>query len=519
MSHDLAQLYEQLKASEERYRELVENANSIILRWNRDGIITFFNEFAQKFFGYSAEEIIGKHVMDTIVPEDESTGRDLRPLMDEICQNPGKYELNINENIKKNGDRVWISWTNKILLDEQGSPIGALSIGSDITQQKLLEEELRQAQKMQAIGQLAGGISHDFNNMIHGIIGYAEIIQKLSPQEDIRRQAERIVNTATSAAHLTRQLMTFARKGSYQFKNCNLDQLIADTCSIVRHTFPRNIILQTSLCATDPYFLGEANQLENALLNLCLNARDAMPLGGTLKISLDNTSLASDTNVGEFKLAAGNYLRLRVEDSGTGMEEEVISHIFEPFFTTKGISSGAGMGMGLATTYGTMHLHRGSISCISAPGRGTLFELLLPACEKPCEEIVAKPINHAPNISMLIVDDEKMVLTYSYQLFSLHGHKVTTFESPVKALDYYHSNWANFDLVIIDMLMPEMDGQQLFEAMKAINPSIKAIIASGYSSEKRIAQALQAGISAYVSKPFTYEILEEKIAAIFNPTE
>ncbi|BFM10198.1 hypothetical protein R50072_03510 [Simiduia litorea] len=517
MSRESAQLYSQLKASEERYRELVENANAIILRWNRDGIITFFNEYAQKFFGYSADEIIGKHVMDTIVPEGETTGRDLRPLMDDICQHPEKYAFNINENVKRNGERVWINWTNKILLDESGEPIGALSIGSDITKQRLLEEELRQAQKMQAIGQLAGGISHDFNNLIHGIIGYAEIIEKIASQHEVGQQARRIISTATSAANLTQQLMTFARKGSYQFKQCNLHDLVADTTSIIKHTFPRNIDLNTRLDAHTPYFLGEATQIKNALLNLCLNARDAMPKGGTLTIQTENVTLNTQIQVGEFKVPNGEYLRLRIEDTGNGMDEDVMSHIFEPFFTTKGVSSGAGMGMGLATSYGTMHLHRGAISCISTPDKGSLFEILLPLGEPPLAS--SKPATTratAPKITMLIVDDEAMVLTYSEQLFSLHGHQVYTFSSPMEALSYYRDHWRDFDLVVLDMLMPEMNGQQLFEAMKQVNPKIKAIISSGYSNEKRIEEILSSGICAYVTKPFTYDVLEQKIAQIIT---
>ena len=519
MHQESAQLYEQLKASEERYRELVENANAIILRWNRDGIITFFNEYAQKFFGYSSEEIIGKHVMDTIVPEDETTGRDLRPLMDDICQHPEKYECNINENVKRNGDRVWINWTNKILLDDSGQAVGALSIGSDITRQRLLEEELRQAQKMQAIGQLAGGISHDFNNLIHGIIGYAEIIEKISTQDDVALQAKRIINTASSASNLTQQLMTFARKGSYQFKHCDLHQLIADTTSIIKHTFPRNIEVNTVLAASNPLFLGEATQIKNALLNLCLNARDAMPKGGALSISSENDTLYTAIKVGEFQIPAGEYVRLRIEDTGDGMEEDVISHIFEPFFTTKGISSGAGMGMGLATSYGTMHLHRGAISCISKPGQGTLFEILLPVDSQPAVNLAPSKKATAPSISMLIVDDEAMVLSYSKQLFSLHGHRVSTFSRPISALEYYRDNWRTLDLVILDMVMPEMNGQQLFAAMKLVNPHIKAIISSGYSSEARIEELLGAGIWGYVSKPFTYEVLEQKIAEIFSHSE
>lgn len=516
MSQNADLLYQQLKASEARYRELVENANAIILRWNRDGIITFFNEYAQNFFGYSAQEIIGQHVMDTIVPSSESSGRNLSPLMDDICQNPEKYALNINENIKKNGERVWINWTNKVLLDASGTAIGALSIGSDITKQKLLEEELRQAQKMQAIGRLAGGISHDFNNLIHGIMGYAEIISQLSQQEEVTRQAQLIINTARSAANLTHQLMTFARKGNHQYTHFDVHPLLEDAVSILQHTLPRNINLRQTLSAHPATILGDASQIQNALLNLCLNARDAMPQGGELHISTDRVALIRDTAIGEFKLPRGEYVQVRIEDTGNGMVDEIIAHIFEPFFTTKGISKGAGMGMGLATAYGTMHLHRGAISCLSQLGKGTVFELLLPYCAMPALNVAHEYVGQAPLVSMLVVDDEEMVLTYSQQLFQLHGHRVVTRNHPHQALEHYRTHWAEIDLVILDMLMPEMDGYTLFKAMQAINPAIQAIIASGYTSEKQISEILAGGVAAYVNKPFTYDALQQKIAEIFT---
>ena len=511
MSQDITELYNQLKASEERYRELVENANSIILRWNQEGIITFFNEYAQQFFGFTAEEIIGQHVIGTIVPEDESTGRDLRPLMQDICKHPERYQLNINENIKKNGERCWISWTNKILLDDHGNPVGALSIGSDITKQRELEQELHQAQKMQAIGQLAGGISHDFNNLTHAIIGYAEIIGEISQQSEVVEKARLIVNTATSAANLTHQLMTFARKGNYQFSHCNLHSLVEDTATIFRHTFPRNIRLQLALQAESPWFMGDATQVKNALLNLALNARDAMPDGGFFRLTTDIMEANGASTIGEFNLVPGRYLRLRVEDTGHGMTDDVAAHIFEPFFTTKDMGRGAGLGMGLATAYGTMHLHKGAISCISAPGKGSLFEILLPASAAPASASVPAPMGHPQPVSMLVVDDEDMVLMYSRQLFSLHGHKVVTSNHPHKALDYFRQHWRELDLVILDMLMPDMDGHQLYLEMKKIDPGVRAIIASGYTNNRRMHDALADGITGYVQKPFTYEVLEKEL--------
>ncbi|MFC6979223.1 two-component system sensor histidine kinase NtrB [Microbulbifer taiwanensis] len=365
-AQDSRHIYEALRKSEERYRELVEHANSIILRWDKTGYITFFNEYAQQFFGYTEAEIIGQHVVGTIVPASESTGRDLRPLMDHICNYPEEHRYNVNENITKSGERVWIAWTNKLLTDENGNAIGVLSIGSDITKQRLLEEELRQAQKMQAIGELAGGIAHDFNNMIHGITGYAEVIQQLTCDARIGEYISHILTTAHHAAELTKQLLTFARKGNYQLSECNTHEIIRDVCAMLERTIDRRIDIERQLDASRPHVKGDIAQLKSALLNLGINAKDAMPQGGTLRFATSNIAIDSSTKISDFEIEPGQYLLINISDSGTGMSAEVRRRIFEPFFTTK--ESGRGAGLGLAAVYGTTHLHKGAIRCRSNEG-------------------------------------------------------------------------------------------------------------------------------------------------------
>ncbi|WP_239692684.1 hybrid sensor histidine kinase/response regulator [Microbulbifer mangrovi] len=510
-SRDSREVYEALRKSEERYRELVEHANSIILRWDKSGVITFFNEYAQNFFGFSEAEIIGRHVVGTIVPENESTGRDLRPLMDHICNYPEEHRYNVNENITKNGSSVWVAWTNKILTDDNGETIGVLSIGTDITKQRQLEEELRQAQKMQAIGELAGGIAHDFNNMVHGIAGFAEVIHQMTVDKKIAQYAGQILTTAHHAAELTKQLLTFARKGSYRLNDCNTHDIVRDVCTMLKRTIDRRIVIRQQLSAGRPHVKGDSAQLKSALLNLGINAKDAMPSGGVLEFSTRNITVDEPLAISDFQLEPGQYLQIHVSDNGMGMPEEIRQRIFEPFFTTK--SSGRGAGLGLAAVYGTTHMHQGAIQCRSEIGKGSSFDLYLPIikdCNKLLKNKNEREIPERP-IRMMVVDDEAIVRSYSKTLFEMHGHHVDTFATASEAIAFYRHNFADIDLVLLDMIMPHMDGQQLFAELKQINPEIKAMLATGYSVESKVQEIVEDGILDCLKKPFTYDQLQRKI--------
>ncbi|WP_406827841.1 PAS domain S-box protein [Microbulbifer sp. ARAS458-1] len=514
--HDSQEVYEALRKSEERYRELVEHANSIILRWDRNGVVTFFNEYAQRFFGYREAEIIGRHVVGTIVPENESTGRDLRPLMDHICNHPEEHRYNVNENVTKNGTRVWVAWTNKLLTNDDGEAIGVLSIGTDITKQRLLEEELRQAQKMQAIGELAGGIAHDFNNMVHGIAGFAEVIKQTTYDAKISEYATQILTTAHHAAELTKQLLTFARKGSYQLHDCNTHDIVRDVCAMLERTIDRRIVVRQNLRAELPNVKGDPSQLKSALLNLGINAKDAMPTGGHLVFSTSNVEVTEPLAISDFQLEPGEYLRINVCDSGTGMTEEIRQRIFEPFFTTK--ACGRGAGLGLAAVYGTTHLHKGAIQCRSEVGKGSNFDLYLPVISNGGkQQRYPKAMHCTRAIRMMLVDDEAIVRSYSKALFEMHGHRVDTFATAIEAIEHYEKHYQEIDLVLLDMIMPQMDGQQLFAQLKRINPAIKAMLSTGYSVESKVQEILADGILDCIKKPFTYDQLEQKISLLFAP--
>ncbi len=511
------ELYQALLNSEARYRELVEHANAIILRWDQYGYITFFNEYAQKFFGYTEEEIIGQHVIGTIVPESESTGRDLRPLMDDICNNPEKFEYNINENITSSGKRVWVAWTNKVLLDENDDPIGAMSIGSDITKQRLLEEELKQAQKMQAVGQLAGGIAHDFNNLLQGIIGYAEIINADNKGNITSENANKILDTAQHAADLTKQLLTFARKGKYQLADCNLHNLIVDVTIILDRTIDKKIEIKKQFHASNYHVLGDASQLRSSILNLALNAKDAMPSGGNLQFSTSNIIIKKEEIVNdEFDVKPGEFLCIKISDTGSGMDMATLERMFEPFFTTKEV--GKGTGLGLAAVYGAVHLHGGTINCNSSLGQGSEMRICLPISKmhNPAQGNGTVFSGKVKNISLMLVDDEPIVRTYTKSLFEKRGHKVICFEAGNKAIEYYKDHWQEIDLVLLDMIMPNMNGRDLFLYLKEINPNIKAILSTGYSIDAEAQELLDQGILDYIEKPFRVDVFETKISRLFK---
>lgn len=501
-----------LRLSEEKYRTLVEQINEIIYQLDEDGNVQYISPVAEKVLQYSLNEVAGRSYKEFIHPEDLPELR--RAFARQIAgqeEPPQEFRM-----LRKDGQEIYISSSLRVLYDKSGKITGLMGALTDITQSRQLAAQLQQAHKMEAIGQLAGGIAHDFNNLLSGILGNAEmLLLKIKNQPELRPLVEKVLSTGETAASLTRQLLSFARKGNYQRKPLDLHHTVREVAGMLTSTMDRKIIIRQDLQAAPSTVAGDPAMLENCLLNLCLNARDAMPQGGTLTIFSRVTELdqAYSRSRG-YSVTPGKYLELSVEDTGTGMSLDVKRRIFEPFFTTK--PPGKGTGLGLAGVYGCVKAHQGSVEVYSEPGHGSIFRLYFPLLENaPC--LPAEPRQPCPargTGTLLLVDDEEVIREITCQMLTEQGYRVISLSNGREAVEHYGRNWKSIDLVILDMIMPEMNGQEAYLAMKQINPGIRALLSSGYSLQEDAQNLLQMGTRGFLQKPYRLAELTQKIEQV-----
>jgi PAS domain S-box-containing protein len=505
---------EALRKSEAKYRELVENANSIIFRRDKDGHVTFFNEFAQQFFGYSEDEILGKNVVGTIIPEVESTGRDLKTMIEDIGLNPDRYINNINENMRRNGERVWIAWTNKPIRDENGEVTEILCIGNDITERKqaeqerkVLEERLQRAEKMEALGTLAGGVAHDLNNVLGIVVGYSELLLgKIGESSPIRSYVMNIMQGGERAAAIVQDLLTLARRGVHTGKVINLNTTIIDFQKSPEFmnlsSFHPKVHIQTNLYSDLLNITGSPVHLSKTLMNLVSNAAEAMPNGGELVIATSNQYLDRPVQ-GYDDVEEGDYVVLSVSDTGEGIPVADLKRIFEPFYTKK-VMGRSGTGLGLAVVWGTVKDHNGYINVQSEEGKGSTFTIYFPVTrEEISEEEIYVPVSEytGNGESILVVDDVKGQRDLATQMLNKLQYNVTTVPNGEEAVEYVKKN--RVDLIVLDMIMdPGIDGLDTYRRILEINPKQKAIIVSGFSETDRVDQAKGLGAGAYLKKPY-----------------
>jgi signal transduction histidine kinase/sensor domain CHASE-containing protein/ActR/RegA family two-component response regulator len=396
---------------------------------------------------------------------------------------------------------------------------------TDSTSRKKAEEErakvredLAQAQKMQAIGQLAGGIAHDFNNQLAAILGYAELLQgNLKGDAKLRTYADRVIAGINRAADLTSKLLAFAHKGKYIERPVNMHSIISEVAALLERSIDRRISIELQLKAPEAVTLGDPTQLQNVILNLGLNGRDAMPEGGTLTFATDIRVVDAPFRTRHSStVTPGRYLMISVSDTGTGIDPETQKHLFEPFFTTKPM--GKGTGMGLAASYGAVTHHNGTITVYSEINRGTIFNVYLPLHSESKETV--PPMAHVTQIPgnprVLIVDDESMVADMANELLTTMGCTSRLCSNGREAIELYRTSWKEFDVILLDMVMPEMNGTDTFKQMKAVNPQVKVIISSGYSMNNEAQTLLNLGARTFIQKPYTRQTLAK---AILNTME
>ncbi|MFH1743461.1 MAG: PAS domain S-box protein [bacterium] len=505
---------EALRKSEAKYRELVQSANSIILRMDPKGNVTFFNEFAQSFFGYTEDEMIGQDVVGTIVPETDESGRDLRAMIEDIGRNPEKYTSNENQNMRRSGERIWVAWTNKAIFDESGRIAEILCIGNDITERKSLEDQLRQAQKMESIGQLAGGVAHDFNNLLTGIIGNLSLAELDAPV-GLRRCLTGARHAADRAANLVKQLPAFSRKSAVDLRSADLNKIVNESYRLVRETIDRRIEIVVQTEEELPQVRCDAAQINSVLMNLCGNARDAISevlygrtaserRGEQFAITIKTESLFVDHSYCETHTYAkpGQVVVLSVSDNGPGMDLETQRHVFEPFFTTKEL--GRGTGLGLASSYGIIKQHNGWIDLLSEPGKGTTFKVYLPLGEGEIQKDESVPQEDVSGgtETILLIDDEEIIRDVGQAILKQYGYTVLLARDGREGLVKYLNEQDRIDLIILDLSMPNLSGQEMLEHLRTSDTSVKVIISSGYSKDAQRDSLDQLGVVGYTAKPY-----------------
>lgn len=509
-----------LRESDERYHMLIHNIPYVTWISDVDGNTVFISENVINYYGFTPEEIYKNNTrywFGRIHPED----------VDKVKQAWAKlFEKNEPFDIEyriKHKDDTWI-WLHDRSVDtyEKKGVQYVYGIFADITNKKQIEEQLLQSEKMQAIGQLAGGIAHDFNNQLAAILTYSELIKSaVSENPGLSQYIRNIISCINHSTNLTSQLLAFSRKGKYQSVEIDIHKIIMEIINILSHSIDKKIIIEKELLALSHFISGDPSQLENAILNIALNSRDAMPDGGKISFITENADFDEDSlKKMPLTINPGKYIILTVRDNGVGMEAEILNRIFEPFFTTK--EKGKGTGMGMAAVYGTVKNHKGTIRISSNPGKGTSVRIYLPVM--PVKDKVLKPIPEKSRkkrgrAHILFVDDEQMIRESIRIILTHLGYEISLCKNGAEAYDFYSKNWKKVDLVILDMIMPEMNGYESFLKMREINPHIKALLLSGYSTWEDTQKALENGISGFINKPFGHREISERIESILNREE
>jgi two-component system cell cycle sensor histidine kinase/response regulator CckA len=511
---DLKEAEKSLRESEQRYRLLVENADQVIVVI-QEGMAKFVNRGVQ-WSGYSENEYMSIPFLEFIHPEDRDIVREryIQKLNGDSTPTRHTYRT-----IHKSGQTQWIE-VGSVLIEWEGQP-ATLNLITDITgrreaenEKRILEERLQRSEKMEALGTLAGGISHDFNNLLMGIQGYTSLmLQDLNATDPHYERLKRIEEQVQSGANLTRQLLGVASGGIYEIKPSDMNEIIEKSTSMFGRT-KKEITIHRRYGKELWNVEVDRGQMEQVFMNLYVNAWQAMPGGGEIYLETEN-ALLNDAQAISHSVAPGKYVKISVTDTGTGMEEKTKERIFDPFFTTK--KMGRGTGLGLATVYGIVKGHKGMISVYSELGHGTTFNIYLPASNKEVvkEKTPAETIARGKE-TILLVDDEKMVVEVSRELLESLGYRIYSAGGGQEAIAVYLEKREEIDLVILDMIMPGMSGGETFDRLQEINSNINVLLSSGYSINGQAQEILDRGCKGFLQKPFRLENLSQKVREMID---
>ncbi len=510
--------------SEEKYKRLVDNlTNSVLYRHNLEGVLTYVSSSVTKVLGYTVEESLGHYAeYMTDHPVNQEVQKRTELCIQGIQQPP--YEMQVRA---KDGEIRWFEVVDVPVRNAAGEVEAVEGIAYDITQRKRAEEEkvriesqFQQAQKMESVGRLAGGVAHDFNNMLGVILGHLEIaMTQLQPEQPLYENLEEIRQAAWRSADLTRQLLAFARKQAIVPQVLDLNATIEGMLKMLQRLIGEDINLQWLPAAHLWKVKVDPTQIDQILANLCVNARDAIDNTGQITIETENNRFDEDYCAAHPTFASGEYVRLSVSDDGCGMDKETLAHIFEPFFTTKEL--GRGTGLGLATVYGIMRQNEGFINIYSEPARGTMFSIYLPRyageTESKPKETEAQVNPAIPgNETILLVEDEPAILNMTSTMLQRLGYTVLAAASPGDAIRLAQEHGARIDLLITDVIMPEMNGRDLAQRIFSLYPGLKRLFMSGYTADVIAHRGVLEDGVQFIQKPFTLKDLSAKIREVLE---
>ncbi|MDD3802771.1 MAG: response regulator [bacterium] len=501
-----------LLESEEKFRVALKNANiTVFTNNNRLEYTWIYNPPA----GIISSEILGKTDYDIL---EKMQARKVSEIKERVLKSGIAEESNLE--LIFGSKKRYFTFNVEPIYDKNRKITGVLCAAMDITERKAMEEELFQAYKMEAVGQLAGGVAHDFNNMLAGIMGSAEMLQyKLAGDETLLVYVFNILRASEHAARLTSQLLSFARKGQYQKIPVSTHRIIIDVVNMLENTIDKRIRIEQKLNANPNTVLGDPTQIQNAILNLAINARDSYcSEGGVIVIATEKAELSKEyTEKYRKDINAGDYVLIKVIDRGCGMSEEVKKHLFEPFFTTK--ETGKGTGLGLASVYGIVKNHNGIIEVESEPGKGTEIKVYLPvSSSEPVEREEVYPLGSFNGLGMtiLIVDDEDLIRKNTEEVLLKYGYRVLHAKNGREAIEVLKRNSEEINLVILDMIMPDMDGRETFIQMKKVKFEVNVLLSTGYSADEEANKMVELGIKGFIQKPFKATELLKKLHEILT---